>query len=131
MSPMNLIFIYLSMLLLAFWQVEGRRLSKRLSYYNYDDEADSFEKQSDFHLQSIAPSEEEQDNMHGVLHPDDMVFGYNNNHFSRKKHRSQVKPARKYPDVWSMPANEKQKDGKLSKKYDFDLKMLDEEDEQH
>jgi len=56
-----LVIIYVSMVIFGYWEAEGRRPSKRLNYYNYDDDSDIFERQSDTEYQQQPKSHEEEE----------------------------------------------------------------------
>nr|XP_016924119.1 uncharacterized protein LOC108005372 [Drosophila suzukii] len=125
-----LVIIYVTMVIFGYWEAEGRRPSKRLNYYNYDDDSDIFERQSDTEYQLQPKSHEEEDPMDEALDTSDLEIGLGNR-FGRKKHRLQRKPARKFPKSWSMLVHEGEEEMREEDPFDSDFKMLDEEDEQH
>ncbi|XP_016962899.1 uncharacterized protein LOC108033173 [Drosophila biarmipes] len=129
-STYLLLIVCVSMVIFGHRQAEGRRPSKRLNYYNYDDESDIFERQSDTEYQLQPKSHEDEDPMDEALDTSDLDIGLGSR-FGRKKHRLQRKPARKFPETWSMLVHEGEKEMREDGHFDADFKMLDEEDEQH
>ncbi|XP_017004416.2 uncharacterized protein [Drosophila takahashii] len=132
MTSINLlVIIYVTMVIFGYWRAEARRPSKKLNYYNYDEESDVFERQldTDYQLQPKSHSGDEEDPMDEALDTSDLEMGLQSR-FGRKKHRSQRKPAaaRKFPSSWSMLVNEAHEG---ERHFDSDFKMIDEEEEQH
>ncbi|XP_037724486.1 uncharacterized protein LOC119556384 [Drosophila subpulchrella] len=128
-STYLLVIIYVTIVIFGYWEAEGRRPSKKLNYYNYDDDSDIFERHSDTEYQ-LQQKAHEEDPMDEALDTSDLEIGLGHR-FGRKKHRLQRKPARKFPESWSMLVSEGQEEMREEKNLGSHFKRLDEEDEQH
>ncbi|XP_043659775.1 uncharacterized protein LOC122624338 [Drosophila teissieri] len=136
MSSMALLaMIYISLAILGYWQVEGRR-AKKPTYYDYDDESDLFEKMADqdYHLQSSSHSGDAEDPMDEVLDTSDLDLNLDYR-MGKNKERWQRKSHRQFPDSWAKLVQEGEEEVQLEQRergghFDADYQMIDEEDEQ-
>ncbi|KRK06828.1 uncharacterized protein LOC26535902 [Drosophila yakuba] len=130
-----LVMIYIFMLILGYWQVEGRR-AKKPTYFDYDDESDLFEKMADqeYHIQSSSYGGDEDDPMDEVLDTSDLDLNLDY-HMGKNKERLQRKSHSHFPDSWAKLVQEGEEELRLEKMeqgghFDDDYQMIDEEDEQ-
>ncbi|XP_016970695.1 uncharacterized protein LOC108038423 [Drosophila rhopaloa] len=144
MTSMNLlVIIYVFMLIGGYLQVDGRRRSNDRHFYNYDDETDNFERESDYKslgeddfsksLEFQAPSEsqsdDDEDTFDESLDNDDLEQLDMDTGIIGKKKQAQHKSGSKWAKSWNKL--EKKEKGKLNQagQIDFDFKMNDDEDD--
>ncbi|XP_017056246.1 uncharacterized protein LOC108098066 [Drosophila ficusphila] len=132
MTSMNLLIVlYVFLMIGGFWDVEGRRPSKRRFLYNYDDDTDVFGKQSDWEDKSKSRSYDNYDVLDESLDNFDLDFDMGND-IPDAKYRSQNKPQRKWGNSYSSMDKKQMEPRKPAGDFDFDFKLSDEEnDQQH
>ncbi|KMZ10276.1 uncharacterized protein LOC27209128 [Drosophila simulans] len=131
-----LLIIYISIVILGYWRVDGRRAPKKPSYYDYDDESDMFEKMTDqeYEVQSNSHKGKNVDPMDEVLDTSDLDMHLDYRMYKNMA-RSQRKSPQKSPDSWAMLVKEGKDEMQLGKMkrgghFGADCQMIDEGDEE-